>query len=105
MTNIAESLSNGHNVLVLGQAGTGKTTACLNALAQLPGKNISYCASSGIAACNISGQTLHSFGGILQGRYGLLTGSGLELALTKDVKRLQEIRYKVCQLRVICFKQ
>jgi len=56
----------GHNILLTGQAGTGKTYT-LNAIIKelkKAGKNIARTASTGIASTHISGQTIHSWAGI-----------------------------------------
>ena len=50
----------GHNVFVTGRAGTGKSTL-LNAMRDtLPGEVV-YLASTGLAARNVDGSTIHSF--------------------------------------------
>lgn len=50
-----------------GSAGTGKSVllrAIIDTLGQRYGSGLAVTASTGIAACNINGSTLHSFGGI-----------------------------------------
>lgn len=86
---ITTAVKNGKNMCVLGQAGTGKTTVCTRILSHYP--HVAYTAASGIAACNISGQTLHSFGGIVDGRYG--DRLALEAMLHCRPEKLQQIRY------------
>lgn len=63
----------GHNLIITGQAGTGKTTL-LKAICNDIGvhKNIQICASTGIATLQFShALTLHSWCGIRDGRYSL----------------------------------
>ena len=48
---IATALRDGRNILVLGQAGTGKSSACLQALKTIDcEKKVAVCAASGVAA-------------------------------------------------------
>ena len=57
---------NGSNICLTGQAGTGKSFA-LNSLASFLDKNnvlIGMTATTGVAAFNIKGQTIHSWAGI-----------------------------------------
>ena len=52
------------NILLLGKAGTGKSTLISNYIAaaqKSKGKNIAVVAPTGVAAMNIGGQTIHSF--------------------------------------------
>lgn len=53
----------GENVLAIGPAGSGKSTL-LNFLRGTLGSKLSVCASTGIAAMNVHGSTLHSFAGL-----------------------------------------
>lgn len=56
----------GQNVFLTGKAGTGKTFVVRQAIEELrkKGRNVVVCAPTGIAASNISGQTLYSLFGI-----------------------------------------
>lgn len=66
---------NGENVLILGPAGTGKST-CLKTFyeySRMNGKNISITATTGIAAYNIEGITIHSFMGFGTGKSAVET--------------------------------
>ena len=61
-----------HNVLVLGQAGTGKTSLLKDIYKEQKslGRNVQITASTGIAATLLPGaKTVHSFFGILDGRF------------------------------------
>jgi len=53
----------GRSVLISGPAGTGKSTI-LNALSSKFGRGLSVTASTGIAALNVGGATLHTFAGL-----------------------------------------
>lgn len=68
--NIVESARLGHNFMILGQAGTGKSTLLKRIKEELRGigKNVVMTASTGIAASLISGRTLHSWAKLGDGR-------------------------------------
>jgi ATP-dependent DNA helicase PIF1 len=53
----------GKNILMLGSAGTGKSTF-LNRVRELSGKKVAVTSTTGISAFNIKGCTIHSFSGI-----------------------------------------
>ena len=55
---VSEALQQGHNVVVLGQAGTGKLHL-LREFTKSSNKNIAVTASTGIAASLIDGVTVH----------------------------------------------
>lgn len=69
------SAVNGHNLLITGQAGTGKTflvRKIVEFLRYNQKKNVSIVCSTGIAAThygNLGAQTLHKWSGIGDGRY------------------------------------
>lgn len=61
----------GRNIFFTGAAGTGKSVLLRRIISELRGKYrrkgtqaVAITASTGLAACNIGGMTLHSFGGI-----------------------------------------
>ncbi|XP_057305688.1 ATP-dependent DNA helicase PIF1-like isoform X1 [Hydractinia symbiolongicarpus] len=58
-----ESVKNGKNVFITGSAGVGKSYLLNRIIKSLP-RSIHVTASTGVAACNIGGTTLHSFAGI-----------------------------------------
>ncbi len=55
-----ELLEQGNNLLILGQAGTGKSTFIMELSKMLDG-SVARLAFTGIAAYNIKGETIHSF--------------------------------------------
>jgi ATP-dependent DNA helicase PIF1 len=63
----------GHNLAVTGPAGSGKTALITSMVNDLKsgGKRVAVTASTAVAAINLglSAQTLHSFCGLLDGRY------------------------------------
>jgi len=56
-------LMNGENVFLTGYAGTGKSYI-LNKLKEKLKKNLTITSTTGIAAVNVKGQTLHSWAGV-----------------------------------------
>ena len=56
-------LMNGENVFLTGYAGTGKSYI-LNKLKEKLGKTLTITSTTGIAAVNVKGQTLHSWAGV-----------------------------------------
>lgn len=85
--NIIELAMKGHNIFYTGSAGTGKSVLLremIKSLRKKYGKDkVAVTASTGLAACNIGGITLHSFAGI-----GL--GQGEAQALYKKIRRSQK---------------
>jgi len=85
------SVLQGENVLICGPAGTGKSLLVKLIRKFLPRKHPNSClyvtASTGIAAINIGGMTLHSFAGV-----GLAQKSGNDLI--KKVKRHREASHR-----------
>ncbi len=58
---VYEALKEGHNILLSGAAGTGKSTFLKYFKANKKKLNIIVVAPTGIAALNVGGQTVHSF--------------------------------------------
>lgn len=65
---ILSQVRNGKNIFFTGSAGTGKTFLLREIVSDLKRSyrddELAVTASTGIAACNINGCTLHSFGGV-----------------------------------------
>lgn len=97
---ILEVVEEGKSVFFTGSAGTGKSVllrAIIKSLRQKHIKNndaVAVTASTGIAACNIGGVTLHSFGGV-----GLAQESAVDLA-TK-IKRNQKASTRWMRTKVL----
>ncbi|KOG97292.1 DNA helicase PIF1 [Saccharomyces eubayanus] len=69
---IIKLAENGHNIFYTGSAGTGKSILLREMIKILKGlygrENVAVTASTGLAACNIGGITIHSFAGIGLGK-------------------------------------
>ena len=60
---IIESINTGHNVFITGSAGSGKTYLASQFIAK-SNKNIALTATTGVAALNLGGETIHRFLGL-----------------------------------------
>jgi len=88
----------GPNMFITGGAGTGKSTILRYIIKKLAYKYgpdaIGITAPTGVAAINVSGQTIHSFFGI-----GLAKGS--KSALLKKVMKDEKARSRIMQTKVL----
>jgi ATP-dependent DNA helicase PIF1 len=88
------------SVFFTGSAGTGKSVLMRSIIAELRKKHssnpdrIAVTASTGLAACNIGGVTLHSFGGIGLGKEDVPT-------LVKKIKRNQKAKNRWLKTKVL----
>lgn len=91
-------VSKGENVFFTGSAGTGKSVVLRQLVHELRRRhglfNVGVTASTGLAACNINGQTVHKFLSI-----GLGLGSPQDLAL--KIKRNGPARKRWMSLKVL----
>ena len=98
--NVLSKTMDGHNVLISGSAGTGKsflTRHIIRNLKQQKGaNNVGVVASTGIAASNINGTTIHAWAGI-----GI--GDGEASALIKKARgnRMAFTRWKTARALII----
>ena len=62
---------NGHNLLILGQSGTGKSYLINEIKDQLKkrGKSVAITGTIGVASLNIGGIAIHSWSGIADGHF------------------------------------
>ena len=87
----------GISLFYTGSAGTGKSVllrSIIKALRQKYKTGVAVTASTGLAACNIGGITLHSFGGI-----GL--GSGTVDSLVKKIRRNKKATKRWMETKVL----
>lgn len=60
---VLNAVKGGQSVFITGSGGTGKSFLLKRIIGLLPPKNTFVTASTGVAACQIGGMTLHSFAG------------------------------------------
>ncbi|GME57678.1 ATPase AAA+ type core [Neofusicoccum parvum] len=93
-------VNEGKSVFFTGSAGTGKSVLLREIIAALKKKyvreseRVAVTASTGLAACNIGGVTLHSFSGI-----GL--GNAPTEELVKKIKRNQKHKHRWMRVKVL----
>lgn len=93
-------VTRGENLFFTGSAGTGKSVVLRQLVQELFRKHgpfyVGVTASTGLAACNIKGQTLHKFLSI-----GLGTGSPQDLAIKIKRNGMAKKRWKLLKVLVI----
>lgn len=93
-------VNKGKSVFFTGSAGTGKSVLMRAIIADLRNKfarepdRVAVTASTGLAACNIGGVTLHSFGGIGLGKEDVP-------ALVKKIKRNQKAKNRWLRTKIL----
>lgn len=84
------SIQSGENLLILGSAGTGKSTFLKWLRHQLKDKNHAVLAPTGMAALQIGGQTIHSFFGL---KPQLLDGTPASWHKPRNPKIFQNLKF------------
>jgi ATP-dependent DNA helicase PIF1 len=87
----------GRNVMFTGAAGTGKSTLLRYLRSQY--SDLQVCASTGIAAIQIGGSTLHSWAGLGMGR-----DSAMEIA-KKHLERKNGVFYEICKAKMLAIDE
>lgn len=98
--NVLTAIENGYNVFVTGSAGTGKSYLLRYLKGAYLGKGLHLTASTGIAAVNIGGVTLHSWAGI-----GLGVTPVTELAAQMLTPRFSRLRKKLCMAKMLAIDE
>ncbi|CAN3357685.1 ATP-dependent DNA helicase Rrm3p [Diutina catenulata] len=96
---VIDVVLSGQSVFYTGSAGTGKSVVLreiVRELSKIHGDNIGVCASTGMAACNIGGTTLHKFLHI-----GLGQGSASEIATRISKSRFGVAAWKKVKVLII----
>ena len=88
----ADAILGGRNTFITGSAGTGKSFLLRYLVQEFRAKHgdraVAVTASTGIAAINLGGQTIHSFAGI-----GLATGTGdISKVISKVKKNMRAVK-------------
>jgi len=93
---VLDAVMRGRNILITGCGGTGKSFLLKHLLDELDMENIPYgcCGSTGVAAVNVGGTTLHSWLGI-----GL--GEGQPSALANNIRNNQGAFNRIRKSRVL----
>lgn len=98
---VIDMLKSGKSVFFTGSAGTGKSVLLRSAIQELKQlyqqpDNVAVTASTGLAACNIGGSTLHSFSGV---GIGAMTGDQMLKRVKKKKKNV--LRWQKTKVLVI----
>lgn len=95
---VLQLATGGQSLFYTGSAGTGKSVLLRSIIKSLKQKHekghVAVTASTGLAACNIGGITLHSFAGV-----GL--GDGTISALMKKIRRNKKAYIRWCLVKVL----
>lgn len=95
---VLQLATGGQSLFYTGSAGTGKSVLLRSIIKSLKQKHekghVAVTASTGLAACNIGGITLHSFAGV-----GL--GDGTVSALMKKIRRNKKAYSRWCLVKVL----
>lgn len=95
---VFDAFKEGKNVLMLGEAGTGKSNTIKTieeyCKMNLQEKKVYLCATTGISAYNIGGMTIHSF-------MGIGTGDQVIGVLINRVKKNKDVRKRILDIDVL----
>lgn len=94
---VVKYLKEGKNVLLIGQAGTGKSKILTTLASLLPNNKVYITSTTGISALNIGGVTLHSF-------LGIRLGTGTKETIAKMV-RSRAYKYLSKKEAILCIDE
>ena len=92
---VLEMVKNGESVFFTGSAGTGKSYLLKQIIGALPPESTFPTASTGSAACQIGGTTLHAFAGIGSG------SAPLEQCITQALREHKAAQWRKCRCLII----
>lgn len=92
---VLEMVKNGESVFFTGSAGTGKSYLLKQIIGALPPESTFATASTGSAACQIGGTTLHAFAGIGTG------SAPLEQCIAQALRDHKAVQWRKCQCLII----
>ncbi|XP_068217056.1 ATP-dependent DNA helicase PIF1 [Palaemon carinicauda] len=92
---VLEAVHKGHNVFFTGSAGTGKSFLLKRIVGALAPDVTFVTASTGVAACQIGGTTLHAFAGIGNG------DSSIENCISLASKRVAAQQWRKCKHLIV----
>lgn len=91
---VVEHLQNNKNVLLIGQAGTGKSKLLEELKYHLPEKTVYITSTTGISALNIGAVTMHSF-------LGIKLGAGTAEFLYKEMYKNIKVRKRLLASNIV----
>lgn len=92
---VVEMVKNGESVFFTGSAGTGKSYLLKQIISSLPPESTFATASTGSAACQIGGTTLHAFAGIGSG------SAPIEQCIVQASRPHKALQWRKCRCLII----